>query len=66
MNRKINPTRTGLADASRATVGTGSGPIPFGSPGPAEALQGPKEPKFNFKTRFFWAQGLTAGIVLRF
>lgn len=66
MNRKINPTRTGLADASRATVGTGSGPIPFGDPGPAEAPQGLKEPHFHFKTRLFWAQGLTAGMGLRF
>lgn len=66
MNRKINPTRTGLAEVSRATVGTGSGPIPFGSPGPAEAAQGLNEPDFHFKTRLFWAQGLTTGLVLRF
>lgn len=66
MNRKINPTRTGLAEVSRATVGTGSGPIPFGTSGPAEAPQGPKEPRFHFKTRCFWAQGITTGAMLRF
>ena len=30
IDRKINSTRTALADASRATVGTGPGPVPFG------------------------------------
>ncbi len=66
MNRKINPTLTGLADASRATVGTATGPIPFGTPGAAEAPTGPKEPDFSFKTKLFWAQGLSAGLMLRF
>lgn len=66
MNRKINPTLTGLADVSRATVGTGSGPIHFGVPGAAEAPSGPKEPDFHSKTRLFWAQGLVAGMMLRF
>lgn len=66
MNRKINPTLTGLADASRATVGTGTKPIPFGSPGPAEAPTGPKEPHFHYKTKLFWAQGLSVGVTLQF
>lgn len=66
INRKINPTLTGLAEVSRATVGTSTGPIPFGEPGPAEAPQGPKEPRFRLKTRNFWAQGITAGIQLHF
>lgn len=66
MNRKINPTLTGLADVSRETVGIGSGPIPFGDSGPAEAPQGSEEPKFHFKTRLFWAQGLTSGFSVRF
>lgn len=66
INRKINPTLTGLATASRETAGTGVGPIPFGESGPAEAPIGPKEPHFHFKTRLFWAQGLTAGLAIRF
>lgn len=66
MKRKINPTLTGLADASRDTLGIGKGPIPFGHPGAAEAPRGPKKPDFHFKTRLFWAQGLTAEIKLRF
>jgi hypothetical protein len=66
INRKINPTLTGLADVSRATVGIGTKPIPFGVPGAAEAPAGPKEPDFHFKTKLFWAQGLVGGLVLRF
>lgn len=66
IDRKINPTLTGLADASRDTLGTGKGPIPFGESGPAEAPHGPKKPDFHLKTRVFWAQGLTAGIKLLF
>lgn len=66
MNRKINPTRTGLAEVSRETVGIGTGPIPFGDPGPAEVPQGLEKPNFHFKTRLFWTQGLTAGLSLRF
>lgn len=66
INRKINPTLTGLADASRDTLGTGKGPIPFGESGAAEAPRGPKEPNFHLKTTLFWAQGLTTGIKLLF
>lgn len=66
MDRKINPTLTEFAEVSRATVGTGSGPIPFGIPGAAEAPTGPSEPDFHFKTRLFWAQGLTVGVTLLF
>lgn len=66
LDRKINPTLTGLAEASRDTLGTGKGPIPFGQPGAAEAPRGPEEPDFHFKTKLFWAQGLTAQIKLRF
>lgn len=67
IDRKINSTRTALADASRATVGTGTGPISFGAPpGPAPAPSGPIRPKVLFKTATFWAQGLDAGIQFDF
>lgn len=62
MDRNINPTFTALADASRDTVGEGFGPIPFGEPEPARPKQGAKKPDFSFKSKNFWAQGLTAGI----
>ena len=66
IDRKINSTLTALADASRATVGTGPGPIPFGTPGPAPSPRGPKRPKALFKTTTFWAQGFDVGITWNF
>lgn len=67
IDRKINSTRTALADASRATVGIGPGPIPFGGPpGPAPAASGPVRPKALFRSATFWAQGLDAGIQFNF
>lgn len=66
IDRKINPTLTGLAAASRATAGTKTGPTPFGMPGPAQAPQGPKRPRFEFKRTDFWAQGLILGLGVRF
>ncbi len=67
IDRKINSTRTALADASRATVGVGPGPISFGSPpGPAPAAHDAHRPKVLFKTAAFWAQGLDAGIQFNF
>ncbi len=62
IDRDINTTLTGLADASRETVGTGPGPIPFGTPGKAPAPQGPSYPRVLFKNHSFWAQGLSFGI----
>ncbi|MBS0652442.1 MAG: BBP7 family outer membrane beta-barrel protein [Verrucomicrobia bacterium] len=67
IDRKINSTRTALADASRATVGIGPGPVPFGGQSePAPVPQGPHRPKVPFKSSTFWAQGLNAGIEFRF
>lgn len=63
IDRKINSTRTALADASRETVGIGPGPIPFGgAPGPAPLPSGPIRPRVRFKSSPFWAQGLDFGI----
>jgi hypothetical protein len=66
IDKKINSTRTALAEASRSTVGTGSGPIPFGDSGPAPAVRGPKRPRVHFKTSSFYAQGFDAGVTLQF
>ncbi|MBI2742477.1 MAG: BBP7 family outer membrane beta-barrel protein [Chlamydiales bacterium] len=66
IDRKINPTLTALAEASRETVGTQQAPTPFGMPGPAQPPQGPKRPKFSVKNSDFWAQGLTVGVTARF
>lgn len=66
IDRNINSTRTALADASRATTGIGSGPIPFGTPGSAPAAEGKTVPKMLFKQSTFWAQGLNVGIRMRF
>lgn len=66
IDRKINPTLTALADASRETVGTQLAPTPFGMPGPAQPAQGPKRPDFSLKNSDFWAQGLTVGITAKF
>lgn len=66
MDRKINPTRTALAAASRETVGIGTGPIPFGSSGAAPVPQGPLEPHFKFKMTNFWVQGFSIGFLMDF
>lgn len=66
IDRKINTTLTALADASRDTVGTGLGPIPFGSSSGAPAPHGPKKPSIPFQTSSFYLQGLDAGITLAF
>ena len=66
IDRKINPTLTALANASRDTVGTGPGPIPFGVPGAAPAASGPGNPREVFKTTDFWAQGLTIGLTFKY
>lgn len=62
IDRKINSTRTALADASRATTGIGAGPIPFGAPASAPAPEGKTAPQVVFKQSSFWAQGLNFGI----
>jgi hypothetical protein len=66
IDRKINTTRTALADASRGTVGTGPGPIAFGDSGGAPAPRGPKRPRVPFKDSSFYAQGFDTGITLKF
>jgi hypothetical protein len=66
IDRKINPTLTALAEASRETVGIQLAPTPFGEPGPAQPAQGAKKPKFTSKNSDFWAQGLTVGVTARF
>lgn len=66
LDRKINPTLTALAEASRETVGTQQAPTPFGMPGPAQPRQGPKRPRFSLKNTDFWAQGLSVNLTARF
>lgn len=66
LDRKINPTLTELAAASRATVGTLTSPTPFGVPGGAQAPQGPKRPRFAFHSSNFWAQGFIFGLEISF
>lgn len=66
IDRIINSTRTSLADVSRATVGIGPGPVPFGMPAAAPLAYGAQEPVFCLKTKNFWAQGLIAGLKVRF
>lgn len=66
IDRKINTTLTALADASRKTVGTGPGPIPFGDSAGAPAPRGSKKPRVPFKTSSFYAQGLEVGVTVAF
>lgn len=66
IDRKINSTRTSLADASRATVGIGTGPIPFGKPGAAPLPIGDKNPVSFYKPKNLWVQGLIAGLSIYF
>jgi len=66
IDRNINTTRTSLADLSRATVGIGTGPIPFGMAAAAPAAHGDYRPKPLCKTKNFWTQGLIAGLTIYF
>ncbi|HZW60750.1 MAG TPA: BBP7 family outer membrane beta-barrel protein, partial [Candidatus Babeliales bacterium] len=66
IDRQINSTRTSLADASRATVGIGPGPIPFGTTQAAPIAQGANSPIALNHTRHFWAQGLSIGLMINF
>lgn len=67
IDRKINPTRTALAQASRESVGVGPDvPVPFGVPAAAPLSRGPDRPKFNAHSTNFWAQGLTVNMNLDF
>lgn len=66
IDRKINPTLTALAEASRETVGTQQAPTPFGMPGPAQPAQGAKRPHFSLKNSDFWVHGLSVGATVRF
>jgi hypothetical protein len=53
INRNINATQTGLADAIRA-AGIGSAPT------------GPAQPVFSFHDSSFWAQGISFGLEFRY
>lgn len=67
IDRKINPTRTALAQASRNSVGIGPDvPVPFGDSVPAPLARGPKRPKFKHHDTDFWTQGLIANLNFRF
>lgn len=67
IDRKINPSQTVLAEASRDSVGIGpETPIPFGTPAAAPLPTGPKKPKFKPRSTDFWAQGLTVTLNLKF
>jgi|688.fasta_scaffold25378_6 hypothetical protein len=67
IDRKINPTRTSLAQASRNSVGIGPDkPVPFGSSAAAPLPIGPERPTFRHRRTDFWAQGLTVSFNLKF
>lgn len=67
IDRKINPTRTALAKASRKSVGVGPDkPVPFGEPAAAPFPSGPKRPKFKPHYTDFWVQGLAVNLNLAF
>lgn len=67
IERKINPTQTALAEASRASAGVGPDtPIPFGESQPASLPKGLKSPRFKPHTSNFWIQGLTIDAQLQF
>jgi len=66
IDRFINSTRTSLANASRATTGVGTGPIPFGQPGSAPAASGGPAPTFRCQETDFWAQGIDLGVLVEF
>lgn len=66
IDRKINVTRMSLAEASRATVGIGAGPISFGQAAAAPQAFGDASPSPRCGTTNFWTQGLIAGLLLHF
>lgn len=67
IDRKINPTRTALAEASRESVGIGPDtPVPFGDSAAAPLPTGPRRPKFKHHSTDFWAHGLTISLNLKF
>lgn len=67
IDRKINPTKTVLAEASRESVGIGPyQPVPVGSPVAAPLPAGPNNPKFRHRTSDFWAQGFAVSLKLKF
>lgn len=67
IDRKINPTRTALADASRNSVGIGPDmPVSFGDSAAAPLPRGPKRPKFKHHQTDFCAQGLAVNLYLNF
>jgi len=67
IDRKINPTRTMLAQASRDSAGVGPDtPVPFGVPAAAPLSMGPERPKFKRRSTDFWAQGLTVSLKMMF
>ena len=67
IDRKINPTQTALAEASRDSVGIGPDkPVPFGSSTAAPLPTGAKAPKSKHRSTDFWAQGLVVSLLLKF
>jgi len=67
IDRKINPTRTALAEASRESVGIGpTVPVLFGSSAAAPLPFGSKRPKVKRCLSNFWVQGLTISLDLKF
>lgn len=67
IDRKINPTQTALAQASRDSVGVGPDkPVPFGESAAAPLPTGPERPKFKHRSTDFWAQGLAVSLKFKF
>lgn len=67
IDRKINPTRTSLAQASRRSVGIGPDtPIPFGESASASLPTGPKRPHPKHRSTDLWAQGLIISFNVKF
>jgi hypothetical protein len=67
IDRKINPTLTALAQASRDSAGVGPDkPIPFGDSASASLPMGPQRPKFKHRSTDFWAQGLAVSLNFKF
>lgn len=67
IDRRINPTRTALAQVSRASAGVGPDmPVPFGESAAAPLPSGPDYPKAKHHTSNFWAQGLAISLNIKF
>lgn len=67
IDRKINPSQTALAQASRDSAGVGpTQPIPFGDSAPAPLPSEPERPKPKHHNTDFWAQGLAVSLNLKF